>query len=56
MLLPTLRTRLNTAVPSLRNCGASVAKVIAASGTNTKPVPSPCANPDQMTDAVSICR
>jgi len=32
-LLPTLRSRLNTAVPSLRNCDARVPKAIVASGT-----------------------
>ena len=32
-LLPMLRIRLNTAVPSLRSAGDSVAKVMAASGT-----------------------
>ena len=44
-LLPTLRMRLNNAVPSLRNRGDSVANVTAASGTKTNPVPTPWMKP-----------
>ncbi|MNC36467.1 hypothetical protein D3C75_849890 [compost metagenome] len=45
ILLPMLRIRLNSAVHSLRWCGARVAKVMVDNGTKMKPRPSPWTKP-----------
>src|SRR5205807_5124725 len=39
---PTLRIRLNSAVPSVRSSGSRVANAITCNGTNTRPSPNPC--------------
>ena len=39
---PMLRPRLNSAAPSVRRLGASVAKASTCSGVNTRPSPAPC--------------
>ena len=45
MLMPMLRIRLYSEVPSLRSVGASVENVTVDSGTNRKPSPRPWTMP-----------
>ena len=52
---PMLRTRLNSAVASVRKRASSVAKATVDSGTNTSPSPSPWMIPELRISVASIC-
>ena len=54
-LLPRLRDRVKTPVPSGRSDGSRVAKATMVIGVKTKPVPSPWMKPVEATSKLFIC-